>query len=217
MCGFRLGSIVARPRWVRLWVTRGGESMKTLLAVLVLALAVLAASCGGDDDDEAAEGTTTDTTATDGVAVDCEGSIAIMAPITGDAASIGQEQLNWGKFAVDRFNEEHGTAFRLVEGDTQLDPAQASTLGQRFVSDDGILAVIGPAGSQEVEAVGPLFTQASMPFVSPSATRTALTDGTFDTFYRVVPNDDAQAPTAAGFIAEELDADSVVVIDDQTS
>ena len=191
--------------------------MKTLLAVLVLALAVLAASCGGDDDDEAAEGTTTDTTATDGVAVDCEGSIGIMAPVTGDAASIGQEQLNWGKFAVDRFNEEHGTSFRLVEGDTQLDPAQASTVAQRFVSDDGILAVVGPAGSQEVEAVGPLFTQASMPFVSPSATRTSLTDGTFDTFYRVVPNDDAQAPTAAGFIAEELDAASVVVIDDQTS
>jgi branched-chain amino acid transport system substrate-binding protein len=190
--------------------------MKKLLAVLVLALAVLAASCGGDED-EASERATTDTTATNGVAADCEGSIGIMVPITGDAASIGQEQLNWGKFAVDRFNEEHGTAFRLIEGDTQLDPSQASTVGQRFVSDDGILAVIGPAGSQEVEAVGPLFTQASMPFVSPSATRTSLTDGSFDTFYRVVPNDDAQAPTAAGFIAEELDADSVVVIDDQTS
>ena len=190
--------------------------MKKLLAVLVLALAVLAASCGGDED-EASERATTDTTATNGVAADCEGSIGIMAPITGDAASIGQEQLNWGTFAVDRFNDEHGTAFRLIEGDTQLDPAQASTVGQRFVSDDGILAVIGPAGSQEVEAVGPLFAQASMPFVSPSATRTSLTDGSFDTFYRVVPNDDAQAPTAAGFIAEELEAASVVVIDDQTS
>jgi branched-chain amino acid transport system substrate-binding protein len=140
-----------------------------------------------------------------------------MAPITGDAGSIGTEQLNWAKFAVARFNDENGTDFRLVEGDTQLDPAQASTVGQRFASDGSILAVVGPAGSQEVEAVGPIFDRESLVFVSPSATRTSLTDGSFPTFFRVVPNDDAQAPTDADYIAEELGAEQVVIIDDQTS
>jgi branched-chain amino acid transport system substrate-binding protein len=140
-----------------------------------------------------------------------------MAPITGDAGSIGTEQLNFAKFAVDRFNEENGTDFTLVEGDTQLDPAQASTVGQRFASDDDILAVVGPAGSQEVEAVGPIFSRDGLAFVSPSATATSLTEGTFETFYRVVPNDAAQAPTDAAYIADELDAGNVVIIDDQTS
>ena len=192
---------------------------RALLLVLVLALSLLAAGCGGDDDDEAAgEGTTAaDTDTNGGAAADCSGSIGIMAPITGDAGSIGTEQLNWAKFAVDRFNEEQGTDFTLVEGDTQLDPAQASTVGQRFASNDDILAVVGPAGSQEVEAVGPIFTREGVGFVSPSATATSLTDGSFETFFRVVPNDSAQAPTAASFIAEELDADNVVIIDDQTS
>src|SRR5918998_1139834 len=91
---------------------------------------------------------------------------------TGDAAAIGEEQLNFGKFAVSQYNEENGTSFELVEGDTQLDPAQASTVGQRFISDDAILAVVGPAGSQEVEAVGPIFTRENLGFVSASATRT---------------------------------------------
>jgi branched-chain amino acid transport system substrate-binding protein len=189
-----------------------------LLLALVLSLALVAAGCGGDDDDEEAAETTAATDTGGAGAADCEGSIGIMAPITGDAAAIGEEQLNFGKFAVSQYNEENGTSFELVEGDTQLDPAQASTVGQRFISDDAILAVVGPAGSQEVEAVGPIFTRENLGFVSASATRTSLTEsGDFPTFARVVPNDDAQGPTIGNFIAEELDAQSVFIIDDQTS
>jgi branched-chain amino acid transport system substrate-binding protein len=192
--------------------------MKKVLLVLVLALSVAAAGCGGDDDDTTAAGTTeANGGGTTAASVDCGASIGVMAPITGDAGSIGTEQLNWAKFAVDRFNDENGTDFRLVEGDTQLDPAQASTVGQRFASDGSILGVVGPAGSQEVEAVGPIFDRESMPYVSPSATRTSLTDGSFPTFFRVVPNDDAQAPTDADYMVEELGVKNVVIIDDQTS
>ena len=192
---------------------------RALLLALVLALSLLAAGCGSDDD-EAGDATTeaaTDTDTGGGSAADCSGEIGIMAPITGDAGSIGTEQLNWAKFAVDSFNDENSTEFTLAEGDTQLDPAQASTVGQRFASDDDILAVVGPAGSQEIEAVGPVFTREDLAFVSPSATATSLTDGRFESFFRVVPNDDAQAPTAAAYIADELDAGNVVIIDDQTS
>jgi branched-chain amino acid transport system substrate-binding protein len=191
----------------------------TLLGlVLVLGLSLLAAGCGGDDDESADGGTTAATTEDGGSAAECNGSVGVMAPITGDAASIGTEQLNFTKFAVSQYNEDNGTSFELVEGDTQLDPAQASTVAQRFVSDDSILAVVGPAGSQEVEAVGPIFTRENLGFLSGSATRTSLTmSGDFPTFSRVVPNDDAQGPTIGEYITEQLDADSVFVIDDQTS
>jgi branched-chain amino acid transport system substrate-binding protein len=195
----------------------------TLLSLaLVLGLSLVAAGCGGDDDDEAGGETTTTAAATtdDGgaAAADCTGSIGVMAPITGDAASIGQEQLNFTKFAISEYNEENGTSFELVEGDTQLDPAQASTVAQRFVSDDDIIAVIGPAGSQEVEAVAPLFTRENLGFVGASATKTELTtSGDFPTFHRVVPNDSAQGPTIGEFISGELDAQNVFIIDDQTS
>jgi branched-chain amino acid transport system substrate-binding protein len=192
---------------------------RALLLVLVLALGLLAAGCGSDDD-EAGEATTETATVTDtggAAAADCSGEIGVMAPITGDAGSIGTEQLNFAKFAVDSFNEENGTEFTLVEGDTQLDPAQASTVGQRFASNDDILAVVGPAGSQEIEAVGPIFTRENLAFVSPSATATSLTDGRFESFYRVVPNDAAQAPTDAAYMVDNLDAANVVIIDDQTS
>ena len=189
-----------------------------LLLALVATLALVAAGCGGDDDEDG-EPAAQDTAATDtgaAEAVDCTASVGIMGPFTGDAASIGQEQLNWAKFAVDRFNEERGTDFTLVEGDTQLDPAQAATVAPQFVSNSDIVAVVGPAGSQEVEAVGSIYTNAGIAFVSPSATATNLTED-FETFSRVVPTDADQGPTDATYMAEELGAQKVLIIDDQSS
>jgi branched-chain amino acid transport system substrate-binding protein len=190
-----------------------------LLFVLVAALALVAASCGGDDEEDGEEPAAQDTTGGEdggGEAVDCTASIGIMGPFTGDVAAIGQEQLNWAKFAVDRFNEERGTSFELVEGDTQLDPAQAATVAPQFVSNSDIVAVVGPAGSQEVEAVGSIYADASMAFISPSATATNLTED-FETFFRVVPTDADQGPTDATYMAEELGAQNVLIIDDQSS
>jgi branched-chain amino acid transport system substrate-binding protein len=188
-----------------------------LLLALVAAFAIVAAGCGGDDDGDEPAAQDTGATDTGGAeAVDCTATIGIMGPFTGDVAAIGQEQLNWAKFAVDRFNEERGTTFTLEEGDTQLDPAQAATVAPQFVSNSDIQAVVGPAGSQEVEAVGSIYGNAGMAFISPSATATNLTED-FDTFFRVVPTDADQGPTDATYMAEELGAQNVLIIDDQTS
>lgn len=201
------------------------------LVALAAALAVVAAGCGGGDDGggettaaaetppaETAAPADTGAATSEAAPVDCTASIGIMAPITGDAATIGTEQLNWAKLAVDRYNAEHGTTFTLVEGDTQLDPAQASTVAPQFVSNDDIVAVVGPAGSQEVDAVGTIFTDAGMPFISMSATAVELTTaGKYPTFFRVVPRDDDQGPTVATYIADDLGATTVFIVDDQTS
>jgi branched-chain amino acid transport system substrate-binding protein len=181
------------------------------------ALCVVGAGCGDDEEDAGNAGTTGGQTQAANPA-NCQATIGLMAPITGDAASIGEQQRNWFRLAVKRFNQEHGTRFEGEEGDTQLDPGQASTVAQRFVSDEAIKAVVGPAGSQEVQAVGPVFTRGDLGFISPSATRTDLTTGgDYPTFARVVPNDDVQVPTDARFITEELKARRVLIVDDQTS
>lgn len=148
--------------------------------------------------------------------VSCDDAkIGFMGPITGDAAFIGKEQLGFAKYAVRRLGKGNVT---LVEGDTQLDPAQASTVGARFHADSDILAVVGPAGSQEVLAVAPIFKRAArLPFISGSATRTSLTNGSIPSFFRVVPNDSVQSPTIARFIRLTLKAKSVFIVDDQTA
>jgi branched-chain amino acid transport system substrate-binding protein len=187
---------------------------RLLATMLTLALAAITAvGCGDDDDDGGDGGGGGGETA----AADCTASIGLMAPITGDAAPLGEEQRNWGKFGLDEFNKANDTKFKLVEGDTQLDPGQASTVAQQMVSNDAVRAVVGPAGSQEIDAVGPVFERADLGFISQSATATELTNGDYPTFSRVVPKDSVQGPTDAKYIVDELKAKKVVTVDDQTS
>ena len=142
-------------------------------------------------------------------------SIGFMGPITGDVAFIGKEQLGFAKYAIRKLG---GGKIKLVEGDTQLDPAQASTVGAKFHANANILAVVGPAGSQEVLAVAPIFKKGQrLPFISGSATATALTNGSIPSFFRVVPNDSVQAPTTAKYIRQILKAKDVFIVDDQTA
>ena len=143
--------------------------------------------------------------------------IGIMGPFTGDAASIGTEQLNWSKLAVEDFNKANGWNVELVQGDTQLKADIAVTVAASMIADPDIYGVVGPSGSQEVDATGAAFKEARLVNVSPSATRTTLTTSGFDTFFRVVPTDAAQGPTDGNYMAKELGWTKIYIIDDQTS
>jgi branched-chain amino acid transport system substrate-binding protein len=190
---------------------RLGTTMTTRLggAVLLAVLTAALAGCGGDDDGGGSSAS---------AARPCTGTIGVMAPVTGDAAMQGLEQVHFARLAVDRYNRGHGTRFKVAEGDTGLDPAQASTVAQQYLSDDAVVALVGPASSQQVEAIGPLLERAGMAAVSASATGGELTrDGRHPTFSRVVPPDTVQGSTDAAFIADRLKADRVMVVDDQTS
>ncbi|MEO8395117.1 MAG: branched-chain amino acid ABC transporter substrate-binding protein [Chloroflexota bacterium] len=143
--------------------------------------------------------------------------IGILGPFTGPVASIGTEQLNWAKLAVEDFNKATGWNVELVQGDTQLTPSIAVTAAQSLISDADIYGVVGPAGSQEVDAVGQMFTDANLVQVGSSATKPSLTTSGYKSFFRVVPTDDAQGPTDGNFLANQLGVTSLYVIDDQSS
>ena len=144
----------------------------------------------------------------------CTASLAIEGPFTGPVAQLGLEQLHFAQLAVANDNKAKGTNVTLAQDDTQLTPSLAdqrrsrSSLRARWPS-------IGPAGSQEVEAVGPLFGKAGMAFISGSATLPALTtSGKNTTFFRVVPDDDVQGPQDANYIINHLHPKGVLIIDD---
>jgi branched-chain amino acid transport system substrate-binding protein len=148
--------------------------------------------------------------------------IGMLAPITGAAASIGGDQLHWAQFYFNQWNKVRGhVKIKLVQGDTQLDPSKASTVAQSFASNKAILGVIGPAGSDEVQATAPILRKAGLVFASGSATRVSLTNGSQrGYFFRDVPNDGVQGPTAANYMFEKLGVKSgsnVMVVDDQES
>jgi branched-chain amino acid transport system substrate-binding protein len=124
--------------------------------------------------------------------------------------------LAFAKLAVANDNKANGTKITLKQGDTQLTPSIATTVTQQFIADSSIVGVVGPAGSQEVEAVGPLFGRAGMGFISGSATNPTLTtSGKNPTFFRVVDLDSKQGPEDAHFIISHLHPKALMIVDDQ--
>lgn len=143
-------------------------------------------------------------------------SLGFVGPLTGPVAFLGQEQISWLRFGVQKYNKANKTRFKVAGGDTQLKAPVARTVARRFVADRKIMAVIGPSESQAVRVGGNLYEKAGLAAISGSATATDLTKGRpYTTFFRVVPNDSIQGPQVVAFVAGNLGAKNVVVIDSQ--
>jgi len=145
----------------------------------------------------------------------CVASVGFEGPITGPVAPLGTEQLHFAQLAVSMDNAANNSKITLVQGDTQLNPAIATTVTQQFTSNPAIIAVVGPAGSQEVKAAGPLMTRAGLAFISGSATNVTLTQGAYPTFFRVVSKDSVQGPQDANYIVSTFHPKALMIVDDQ--
>ena len=145
--------------------------------------------------------------------------IAFLGPLTGGAGFLGTEQLAFARLAVEDFNKANEGKYHatLTEEDTDITPDKAVPVAERVIADSTTLGVVGPAGSGQVEATGPLFNTANLVHVSSSATRPTLSTSGFKTFFRVVPNDDVQGPTDGNYIADVIKVKTVYVIDEQSS
>ncbi len=197
--------------------------------ILIMVFGLVAAACGTSDDTTttaaptttAAVATTTTaaatTTTADAGPMVCEATIATMFPITGPVAFIGEVQNNWAKYEVDVWNEGMGWDVTLIEGDTMFDVAQASTLAAQLIDNTDILAVVGPAGSDQVDAAGAVFEAGdpNLAVITPSSTRVGIT-AKYNGLFRTVGTDDDQGPSSASAMIE-AGAISVFMIDDQSS
>jgi branched-chain amino acid transport system substrate-binding protein len=143
-------------------------------------------------------------------------SLGFLGPLTGPAGFLGQEQLSWLRFGIQKYNKAEGTRFKVALGDTQLKAPVARTVARRFVGNRGVMAVIGGSESQAVRVSGNLFEKAALASISGSATAIDLTKGRpYTTFFRVVPNDAVQGPDIINFVSGTLKAKNVVIIDSQ--
>ena len=187
--------------------------VKGRLVLAVTAVGALAvAGCASSSSSTAAGGGTGSASA---ATKSCVASFGFEGPITGPAAPVGGDQLHFAQLAVLRDNLANKTKITLVQGDTQLNPAQATTVSQQFISNNSIIAVVGPAGSQEVKAIGPAMGRAGLAFISGSATNPTLTTGPNPTFFRVVSKDSVQGPQDANYIVSHLHPKAIMIVDDQ--
>jgi branched-chain amino acid transport system substrate-binding protein len=148
-------------------------------------------------------------------------SIGLMAPFTGPAASIGINQVHWAQYFQRTYNASHKTKIKFVNEDTMLGSAngtaEAVKGAQALGSNQSVLGVVGPAGSNEVKATTGALKGAGLGFVSGSATNTQITtDGTrTGYFFRTVPPDSSQSVSVSTYIVSKLKVKNVYIVDDQ--
>jgi branched-chain amino acid transport system substrate-binding protein len=159
--------------------------------------------------------------ASNGVSCKSTMKIAFVTPLTGGAGFLGQEQSSWAKYAVKTLAPKLGLKIQLVLGDTPVEqgPAPAQALAQKYVADKSVVGILGPSTSGAVAASSQTYFSAGLVHISPSATRTSLTQGSpkeaTPAFLRVVPGDYIQGPSDANFMISNLKAKKVVILDFQ--
>lgn len=143
--------------------------------------------------------------------------IGVQGAHSGDLASYGVPSLNAVKIVVDDVNARGGVLGKMVEivaQDDQCKPEMATSAATKLVSD-GVAAIVGPICSGPTVASLPLFQNAGLLSISPTATTPALTEsGKNPLFLRTVAKDNAQARLTSDFMLNTLKAKKVAYLHD---
>ena len=188
-----------------------------LLALLAAGSLILAA-CGNDKKDDNASDTTTTAKSGSSSGVKCSGiALGFFGALTGDNASLGINERNGAKVALKAWNDDNKDCqVKLVEFDSQGDQTQAPQLAQKAIQDTSVIGLIGPAFSGESKTGDPIFDQAGLATITPSATNIHLSENGWKVFHRGVGNDNTQGPAISNYLKNELNAKSIAVLDDKS-
>ena len=149
-------------------------------------------------------------------------TLGVAGPLTGGIAHQGKDDENGVALAVAQANAKklviggRPVTFRLMSEDDQGDPKLGTLVAQKFV-DAKVAAVIGHLNSGVTIPASEIYARAGIPVISGSATNPALTERGLKGVFRTVGRDDQQGPAIAAYIAQDLKAKRVALVDDKTA
>jgi len=137
---------------------------------------------------------------------------------SGDLASYGLPTVKAAELVVADINKKGGINGKMVElliEDDVCKPEVATNTATKLVSQ-GVGIVLGHICSGATKAALPIYKNAKIIVMSPSATNPALTQsGNYPNFFRTIASDDAQAATEVNFAINTLGAKKIAVIHDK--
>lgn len=146
----------------------------------------------------------------------CGGTIAV-ATVAKSGLDGAVNQANWARLAVANENAQYGTTFKVAVKNGFNTAASAKSIAKSVAVDGSIIGMVGYQTSTATAAGGPVLSKAGLAYVSASATRTSLADGTLPGFYRVVADDSLQGPAIARYVQEDLKGKNVVIVQQSDS
>jgi branched-chain amino acid transport system substrate-binding protein len=147
--------------------------------------------------------------------------VGVSTALTGPVGHRGEEYLDAVITGVERWRAANGDSIHghpivvVAEDDACAAPGVAAAAADRLLRQPGLLGVLGPQCSDGVEGSLDLYVDAGVPAISGSATKTGLTAGDGDPFFfRTAHRNDFEGILIATFVAFQLQADSLYLIDD---
>ncbi len=141
--------------------------------------------------------------------------IGIVAPLSGQFASEGQDWVNAMTLAFSNVNARGGAAgntITTVSGDDACDPQQGVAAASKLVSE-GVVAVVGGYCSGGVLPALKIYGDAGIPFVIVAANSTKLVTANPGNAFLINSTGDAQALTAIDLLKKKS-LKSVAIIDE---
>src|SRR5258705_7487281 len=143
--------------------------------------------------------------------------IGVFMSMTGDTANFGISSVNGIKMDADEINKAGGINGKQVELDIQddrSDPSEAATIVTKFVTQDGVNAILGEVASSRSIAAATIAQNAKIPMLTPSSTNPEVTKKG-DFIFRSCFIDPVQGAAIAQFAAKTLGAKSAAIMVDR--
>jgi len=180
------------------------------MLAMLFAFSLIAAGCGKD------EPTSGDTGG--GAVEKVDVDVYFQGALTGPYNYLILPSFQGAQLAIDELNADPDfpANITLKKGDTQGSGDAAPPVLEEATSDEATVAIIGPGFSGESAVSGDTYNDSQIPFVTASATNTALADEGWEYWYRGVGNDAAQGGIAGEYIASVVKPQSVFIAHDKS-
>ena len=175
---------------------------KPFLFLVVLMLFTLAA-CGNNGSESSEEKTS------DGGTIDAK--IGVISILSGSGSAYGEAITNGFKLAQKEINEKGEVNIELVIEDSAGKQEQALSAAQKIMSDDEVVAILGPTLSTEMNVVGPEADLNGIPIMGTSTTAKGIPQIGEYVFRNSLPEAIA-IPAAIKEAVEKYDAKKVALI-----
>jgi len=142
----------------------------------------------------------------------------VAGPHSGDLASYGLPTVNAAKLVIDKVNANGGINGKKIEmlvEDDVCKPEISTNTATKLVSD-GVDVVLGHICSGATIAAMPIYKDAGVLVMSPSATSDELTlSGNYPNFFRTIAPNAAQSPAMIDFAVDKLGLKKIAIIHDK--
>jgi branched-chain amino acid transport system substrate-binding protein len=143
--------------------------------------------------------------------------IGLITPLTGDVKTFGESTKNAFNIALEEYAKTGKYKIEPIVADDRNDPTEGANAALKLITQDKVVAIIGPLTSKVAIPVSEIANSNKVPMISGTATnpKVTISDGKRKPYaFRACYIDPFQGTVGANFVLKELKAKTAAVLYD---